>query len=149
MTLLIVIVFPYPFQPLAIYLNWVSFPFFVDWRKGGERFGFRAKTVKPFFIRTNDGLELGAWHVIPRNSVGIRSSINPNIQSSNQSDNIDINNNEIKNNHGINNNYEINNNNDNQFDLNEAELVFIYFHGNAGNRATFHRTNFYKVPEYV
>lgn len=29
--------------------------------------------------------------------------------------------------------------------LRSAENVFLYFHGNAGNRATGHRTDFYKV----
>jgi abhydrolase domain-containing protein 12 len=27
----------------------------------------------------------------------------------------------------------------------DAKLVYLYFHGNAGNRATGHRTSFYKV----
>lgn len=48
--LFLLIALPYPFQPLAMYLHFVNFPFGVDWSKGGERFGFRGKDVEILVI---------------------------------------------------------------------------------------------------
>ncbi|KAI8900610.1 Alpha/Beta hydrolase protein [Globomyces pollinis-pini] len=104
---------PYPFQSIAIYLHFINFPFFVNWDKDGERFGFRAGSVKNIKITTRDGITLGGWHILPRNTV---TKPKPNM-----------------------------NHVDKNVPLSSAELVFLYFHGNAGNRATFHRTDFYKM----
>jgi abhydrolase domain-containing protein 12 len=107
---------PYPLQSIGMYLNWASFPFFVDWSKGGERFGFRAGTVESFIIRTTDGLSLGAWHIKPKSRC---SGPFPGIQSGVKTVGAQK--------------------------LKDADRVFLYFHGNAGNVATFHRTSFYKM----
>lgn len=109
-SLLLLIIFPFPFQPLAMYLHWINFPFGVNWQKGGERFGFRAGSVRPFFITTKDGIRLGAWHISPRSSHLLE-----------ETDNEEMN------------------------ELCKADIVYLYFHGNAGNRATYHRTSFYKL----
>ncbi|KAJ3255925.1 hypothetical protein HK103_005841 [Boothiomyces macroporosus] len=110
----ILILFPFPFQHWAMYLNFAKFPFFVDFNRA-EEFGFRSGSVKSFKIKTKDNLLLGAWHIFPHRFIP-----KPNPQQYQQ---------EI----------------DESSDLDKADIVFLYFHGNAGNRATFHRTDFYKM----
>ncbi len=79
-----------------------------------------AGTVKPIHIETADGLVLGGWHIIPRRD----ACELPRPQKGNRS----------------------NQDEESQLtSLDAADLVFLYFHGNAGNRATYHRTSFYKV----
>lgn len=100
-------------QHLAMYLNFVNFPFNVDWSSGGERFGFRAGSLKSVYINTPDDIVLGAWHLYPRSYISVNLSHKDNVTH-----------------------YQ---------SLKYAERVYLYFHGNAGNRATGHRTAFYKV----
>lgn len=99
--LLLLFIFPWPLQSFTMYLHWVRFPLFVDFKKGGEAFGFRSESLKTIKIETSDGLSLSAWHVIPRQAQG--------------------------------------------FVLKDAKIVFLYFHGNAGTRATPHRVATYKI----
>ncbi|KAJ3273556.1 hypothetical protein HDV01_004323 [Terramyces sp. JEL0728] len=80
-----------------------------------EEFGFRSGSVKSFKIKTKDNLLLGAWHISPHRFVP-----KPNPQQYQQEQ-------------------------DSNLELDQADIVFLYFHGNAGNRATFHRTDFYKM----
>ncbi|KAJ3303442.1 hypothetical protein HDV03_003810 [Kappamyces sp. JEL0829] len=104
-----------------MYLHWANFPFFVDWSKGGEKFGFRAGTVTTVKIPTQDGRLLGAWHVVPRRDMPLPSpypSPNPEVDSVAETE---------------------------KKRLDNADIVFLYCHGNAGNRATYHRTSFYKM----
>ena len=97
-----------------MYLHWVNFPLFVDWYKGGERFGFRAGTVRTVKIPTSDGKLLGAWHITPRSKEVPDPHSKPTLELQEQN-------------------------------LDDADIVFLYCHGNAGNRATYHRTSFYKA----
>ncbi|KAL1919881.1 uncharacterized protein VTP21DRAFT_1813 [Calcarisporiella thermophila] len=46
-----------------IFLNWINYPFFVDW-DSPEEFGFPQNRVRNFMIETPDG-QIGAWHVLP------------------------------------------------------------------------------------
>jgi abhydrolase domain-containing protein 12 len=106
-------------QHLAMYLNIVNFPFGVDWKSSGERFGFRTGSLRSVYIDTPDNMILGAWHIIPRKQSPLEG---PYVgQDANDSGDAL---------------------------LASAERVYLYFHGNAGNRATGHRSSFYKVPGY-
>ncbi|KAJ3043198.1 Monoacylglycerol lipase abhd12 [Rhizophlyctis rosea] len=114
----ILITFPTLFQPYIIYLHWIRFPFNVNWTDGGEDFGFRSGGLRTIQIPTADNLTLGGWHVLPRNLV-------PPVIADTRKDYSDA----------------------FLFDehLKTADRVFLYCHGNAGNRATGHRTAFYKI----
>lgn len=103
-------------QNLTLYLNVVNYPFSVDWSSSGQRFGFRNGSLRSVYIPTPDGLTLGAWHILPRQKTPF---INPYVGYDAQT-----NGNEM---------------------LKNADKVYLYFHGNAGNRATGHRISFYKV----
>ncbi|KAI8924904.1 Alpha/Beta hydrolase protein [Entophlyctis helioformis] len=164
-----VLLWPFPCQSLVIYLNWLNWPLFVDWKGGAESFGYRSESwlcsmpacprpagvcmcgsraltgcltawlpdrlaawlpvwllraaggVRSVYIKTSDGLTLGAWHVLPRRAAplprpGVLSATDDS-QSHHHAD----------------------------LSLKSAERVYLYFHGNAGNRATFHRNDFYKM----
>ncbi|KAJ3098950.1 hypothetical protein HDU96_010881 [Phlyctochytrium bullatum] len=107
--------FPHPVQPLLIYLNWINIPLNIG-RDSAAKFGFRAGTLRNIRIPSTDGVELGAWHVLPHPTAqSILKDFQPH--------------------------------DDSFFDaeLGQADRVFLYFHGNAGNRATFVRPAFYKV----
>ncbi|KAJ1334747.1 hypothetical protein BSLG_007902 [Batrachochytrium salamandrivorans] len=87
-------------------------------RDGFESFGYRAGSVRTVFIKTSDGLSLGAWHLLPHSSTQ-RPVPGLTLQES------------------------LNHRGD--VLLKSAKKVYLYFHGNAGNRATFHRNDFYKM----
>ena len=80
-----------------------------------------AGAVISFFIPTRDGKKLGAWHIVPRRDVSSHLAEDDS-QGAKET--------------GL-------------ASLDRAELVFLYFHGNAGNRATYHRTSFYKVLKWI
>ncbi|KAL2919281.1 hypothetical protein HK105_200924 [Polyrhizophydium stewartii] len=108
---------PYPIQNFAIYLHWLNFPF-VNFKEGGERFGYRSGNVRTVYIKTSDGATLGAWHLLPRKAAPAPAPGMSAVDDSDQrADAL----------------------------LATAGRVYLYFHGNAGNRATFHRNDFYKM----
>ena len=77
-----------------------------------------AGALRTVQIPTSDNLTLGGWHILPRR-------LAPSVLADKYEDVKDA----------------------TRFDdhLKTAERVFLYCHGNAGNRATFQRTAFYKV----
>ncbi|KAI8820648.1 Alpha/Beta hydrolase protein [Fimicolochytrium jonesii] len=109
-------------QPALTYLHWVRIPFGVDWNDGAVGYGFRASTVRNVKIHTSDNVTLGAWHVLPRTS-------SPSIFADTR----------------------IAGSSEDRFDaaLESADRVFLYFHGNSGNRATGHRTKLYKMIQQL
>ncbi|KAK5669546.1 hypothetical protein QVD99_003937 [Batrachochytrium dendrobatidis] len=115
--MLVIFIRPYPIQHYLIYLNWLNFPS-LKFRKGFESLGYRAGSVRNVSIKTSDGLTLGGWHILPR-----KATANPTPGQAVPDDS------------------------DQRADqlLKSAERVYLYFHGNAGNRATFHRNDFYKM----
>lgn len=122
--LLLSLIFLPTLQSFLLYLHWISFPFFVDWSKGGERFGFRgillyntAGSVRPLKIVTKGGM-LRGWHIVGRASKDrVESHSVPDLADGTSRSTT----------------------------LASAPLVFLYCHGNAGNIATGPRTAFYKV----
>ncbi|KAJ3220014.1 hypothetical protein HDU67_007747 [Dinochytrium kinnereticum] len=121
-------------QPFLIYLHWLNIPLRVG-HDSAARFGFRAGTLRNVRIPSSDGIELGrqdlswflvfiwrtnetkgAWHILPHDKA--QNILSP-----------------------------FHAHEDEYFDqsLKEADRVFLYFHGNAGNRATFVRPAFYKT----
>jgi abhydrolase domain-containing protein 12 len=96
-------------------------PFFVDWDKP-ERFGFAKKRVRNLFLTTKDGLRIGAWHILP--SSFYKSNLSENLVSEDSTSTLDI---EFL-----------------QISALKKRPVFIYFHGNAGNRAAPARIETYK-----
>ncbi|KAJ3128023.1 hypothetical protein HK100_009418 [Physocladia obscura] len=109
-----------------LFLHKVNFPFFADLSKP-EAFGFAAHRCHNFSIKTPDNIKLGVWHVLPamfyrqitaiQEKVGIENNAPP---------------------HGAR--------------VNEAiqkralleRPVFLYFHGNAGSRASPNRIATYR-----
>jgi abhydrolase domain-containing protein 12 len=78
----------------------------------------QAGQVRSFFIETTDHIILGAWHILPLCLIDRpKVGMRPTNEFSD----------------------------DGSSKLKNADRVFLYFHGNAGNRATFHRTSFYKM----
>ncbi|KAJ3105013.1 Monoacylglycerol lipase abhd12 [Phlyctochytrium planicorne] len=108
------LLFPYEVQPYLIYLHWVNFPFDIS-RDSAERFGFRAGVLRNIRIPSTDGVILGGWHILSH------SESQPILSKFHSND-------------------------DDYFDMAmlKASRIFLYFHGNAGNRATFVRPAFYK-----
>ncbi|TPX59024.1 hypothetical protein SpCBS45565_g07856 [Spizellomyces sp. 'palustris'] len=128
--LLALVSYPQVFQPHLIYLNWVRYPS-VNWSGDAQEFGFRAGTVRSIKFSTPDNVTLGAWHILPRTSAPsvlslTKEGISPVGKESVQD-------------------------RDTRFTkaLQSAGRVFLYFHGNAGNRATGHRTDFYKIIQVL
>ncbi|KAI9206976.1 Alpha/Beta hydrolase protein [Polychytrium aggregatum] len=119
-----VVAFP-ELQPYLIYLHWVRWPIVEDWRYA-DAFGFRDGSVRLIRITTPDLKIIGGWHILPTElnlMVSPESDIargasylEPELNKSERFDN----------------------------QLKRAVRVFLYFHGNAGNRATFSRPDFYK-----
>ena len=93
-------------------------PFFVDWDKP-ERFGFAAKRVRNIFLTTRDGLKIGAWHILPPSLTNYSKDPSSSLSTSNES--VSISSSALT-----------------------QRPVFIYFHGNAGNRAAPARIETYK-----
>jgi abhydrolase domain-containing protein 12 len=111
-----------------MYLNLINYPFGVDWTTNGERFvsltflrfGFRSNSLVSVYINTTDNMVLGAWHVFPRTR---------RLEMLTEKFTV--------------------NDKDSSKNLIYAQIVYLYFHGNAGNRATAHRTSFYKVLDLL
>ncbi|KAI8905152.1 Alpha/Beta hydrolase protein [Gorgonomyces haynaldii] len=99
-----------------MYLNWVNFPFGVDWTKGGERFGFRQGSVRTVYVETPDNMTLGGWHILPRRMDPFPSPYK--VDEAKLTGDLE---------------------------LRRADRVYLYLHGNAGNRATGHRVQFYQM----
>ena len=95
-------------------LNWVNYPFMVDWKSSGQRFGFRGGGLATVYIPTADGMTIGAWHILPRRAGPIGSAYS-------HREALDFS------------------------KLAKAERVYLYFHGNAGNRAMGTRPAFYRM----
>ncbi|KAI9012771.1 Alpha/Beta hydrolase protein [Gaertneriomyces semiglobifer] len=124
--LIALVSFPFLQSPL-VYLNWVRIPLGVDWTTGGEEFGFRAGTLRSFKVVTPDNVTLGGWHILPRGHA-------PTVLTTDGVHKLDL---------------ESASDRNERFDLGlkNAKRVFLYFHGNAGSRATFMRTDFYKMVQ--
>jgi len=86
-------------------------------------------TLRTFYINTPDGIKLGAWHILPRRLAPL---VPTTTLSQYYIDNI-ANETLVQ--------------KDMRFEsaLPKAKRVFLYFHGNAGNRATFTRPHMYKI----
>ncbi|TPX55862.1 hypothetical protein PhCBS80983_g04966 [Powellomyces hirtus] len=116
------------FQPHLIYINWLRVPWGVNWSNmdgGATEFGFLAGTVRTVKMTTPDNVTLGAWHILP--SIKVPQSVRIAVQDEDEVSR------------------------DRRFttELASATRVFLYFHGNAGNRATYHRTDFYKMLQKI
>ena len=114
-------------QASLVYLNWVRIPWNIP--STGESLGFRTGTLRTFVITTPDNYTLGAWHILPKRLAPLL----PTTQASTKSllaigsESPDA--------------------KKDRFEraLKHAKRVFLYLHGNAGNRATFKRPHMYKV----
>ncbi|TPX53100.1 hypothetical protein SeMB42_g00998 [Synchytrium endobioticum] len=116
--IVLLVILPEQLQPFLVYLHWVRFP--LGKLDKGERFGFRARTVRNVAIKTADGIVLAAWHILPR-SAGEKIST----RAKDHQPERDI---------------------DDHFDdlMSKCKTCFIYFHGNAANRAAPNRVSFYR-----
>lgn len=117
-TILVVILsFPVP-QRWVVYLHWVNYPFFTDFNTP-EYFGFGHNKVRNVRIETDDGVQVGAWHILPSHYyMGQRLRFREKDMMQ-----------------------------DAIYDLalgNPDYETVIYFHGNAGNRAAPWRVDLYK-----
>ncbi|KAM3579016.1 hypothetical protein VKS41_008552 [Umbelopsis sp. WA50703] len=115
--LVVLLSFPAP-QRWAVYLHWVNYPFSTDWDTP-EYFGFGHNKVRNVHIETDDGVRVGAWHILPSHYyMGQRLRFrNKDMMQ------------------------------DAIYDLalgNPDYETVIYFHGNAGNRAAPWRVDLYK-----
>ncbi|RUS21924.1 Alpha/Beta hydrolase protein [Endogone sp. FLAS-F59071] len=124
--LVLLLTFPAP-QRYAVYLNWANYPFGVDWN-APESFGFAHNKVRNFNITTPDNVTIGkfplhsrAWHILPTKyhfSSGLRHlPANATVPESKY---------------------------DAALTQRGVDTV-VYFHGNAGNRASPWRIGTYKI----
>ncbi|KAJ3092060.1 hypothetical protein HK102_011124 [Quaeritorhiza haematococci] len=126
----LIVAFPHTFQPYLIYVHWVRWPFWVQWDRA-EVFGFREGTVRAFKFTTSDNITLGGWHVLPRSEILPVSTYHTYLTNNNYTNDETLKGTSVT---------------DDQYDamLRKAKRVILYCHGNAGNRASFHRVQFYK-----
>ncbi|KAI9340829.1 Alpha/Beta hydrolase protein, partial [Obelidium mucronatum] len=100
-------------QRAFLFLNYINFPFGADFSKP-ESFGFSPHRCRNFHVTTPDGLKLGVWHILP--SLFYRQITTLQERSRNIPHGSLIT-------EGI------------QKRALLERPVFLYFHGNAGNRA--------------
>ncbi|KAJ3149996.1 hypothetical protein HDU89_003453 [Geranomyces variabilis] len=117
-------------QPPLVYINWIRYPFDVDWTgpDGGAGYlGFAHDSVRTVRITTSDNVTLGAWHILPKLPAAAAFARTAE-QGGDEHTARDA-----------------------RFDaqLADADRVFLYFHGNAGNRAHRHRVDFYKMLQGI
>ncbi|KAJ3158417.1 hypothetical protein HDU86_002886 [Geranomyces michiganensis] len=120
-------------QPPLVYINWIRYPWGVGWTgpDGGAGYlGFAHDTVRTVRIGTSDNVTLGAWHILPRVPAAVAFGRTAGQEQDGGDDAAARN---------------------ARFDrqLADADRVYLYFHGNAGNRAHAHRVDFYKMLQRI
>ncbi|KAJ3317375.1 hypothetical protein HDU76_001204 [Blyttiomyces sp. JEL0837] len=128
--ILFLLTIPEP-QRMLLFLHKVNFPFFVDWDKP-EMFGFTVNKVRNLKITTPDGVTLGAWHILP--SAYFRH-LTERLEKENAANS--------KNGGESVPGYQLVDTNV-QIQALKDRPVFLYFHGNAGNRAGGKRVETYR-----
>ncbi|KAI9148617.1 hypothetical protein H9P43_010098 [Blastocladiella emersonii ATCC 22665] len=109
-------------QALLVYMHWVNWP--LGDLATPTVFGFRDGSVRNIRIPTTDGLHIGAWHIVqesPRARRENGASQFPRDSTATESPGALL-----------------------KWRIQPADAVFLYLHGNAGNRAVSHRRAFYQ-----
>ncbi|OCF45643.1 hypothetical protein I317_00545 [Kwoniella heveanensis CBS 569] len=103
-------------QRELLFLHHVPIPLFPDYANP-ERYSLAPFKTRNLWLNTSDGEAIGAWHVLPRSVYGALQPFPPRSELD-----------------------------DNLFDEAFSQRpTIIYFHGNAGNRATSHRVRSYSA----
>ncbi|ORZ32890.1 Alpha/Beta hydrolase protein, partial [Catenaria anguillulae PL171] len=102
-------------QRLLVYMSWINYP----WGNlaNPTAWGFRPDQARSLFIPTPDNLSLGAWHIVQPNAArAVPTARSPA--------------------HALPHDH---------WTVKTDDTVFLYLHGNAGNRGLRHRRAFYQT----
>ncbi|KAI9364980.1 Alpha/Beta hydrolase protein [Zopfochytrium polystomum] len=118
-------------QRAILFLHHVNFPFWTDFSKP-EVFGFSPSKVRNLTLRTSDGVKIGAWHILPS---GYYRKVNSELEKKAIAAGASPRDLRKKGSMiGL----------QEQLQALKERPVFLYFHGNAGNRAAPRRIDTYR-----